>query len=427
MRTGALAALGIAAAALLGLLGAAVPATATSPGANGRIFFTARAPASDSGCGIASVRPNGTGYNCVYPFGRDPAVSPTNSRISFVDGDQLVEVYSSDMNGKGVRRLTHAPGEFPSSYSPSFSPDGNSILFFKYGGAFDEDGLYLMNADGGTERQLTSDGGQEPVFSPNGAQIAYERNGILIANADGSGANRILEDQNHATTNPFGHYLEDNGEPSWAPDGSRIAFSRRARTDTLICNPAPPSCTGTQTDDQQDVFTMNPDGTDIRRLTSTPGRDEVDPAYSPDGQTIAYYRRPDGDNNRGEVWVMNADGSGQHRVALGSYPEWSTLQGGPAQPRLVFRFQRINRHRSCLAKYDGWTARVKTPGLRATRFHIAFYVDGKFIYDTSNTRFLGLGVDSVHGRHGSTHRVRVVVEDSAPRDRISRTFKFRIC
>jgi len=409
------------------LLAAAAPASATFPGANGRIFFTARAPASDSGCGIASVGPNGTGYNCVHPFGRDPAVSPGNSRIAFVDGNELVEVYSSDMGGRGVRRLTHAPGEFPSSYSPVFSPDSNSILFAKYGGDTGVDGVYVMNADGSAERQLTSDGGQEPTFSPNGAQIAYERNGILVANPDGGAAQRILEDQNHVTTTPPGHYLEDNGEPSWAPDGSRIAFSRRARTDTFICDPAPPNCAGTQTDDQQDVFTMNPDGGDIRRLTSTPGRDEVDPAYSPDGRMIAYYRRPDGDNERGEIWVMNADGTGQRRVALGSYPEWSTVPGGPAKPRLVFRFQKIKRHTKCLAKYDGWTARVKTRGLRATRFHIAFYVDGKFVYDTSNTRFLGLGVDSVHGRHGSTHRVRVLVEDSAPRDRISRTFRFRVC
>ena len=423
MRRGALAAL--CAGAVLAV--SAPAAAAVVPGTNGRIFFTARAPASTSGCGIASVKLNGTGYNCVDRFGRDPAVSPDNRRVASVSGDQLVEVYEEDIDGRGLRRLTHAPGEFPSSFSPSFSPDSGSILFFKYGGDTGVDGVYVMNADGSGERQLTSDGGQEPVFSPSGALIAYERNGIVIANADGTGANRILEDQNHATTNPIAHYLEDNGEPSWAPDGSRVAFSRRARTDTLICNPAPPSCSGTQTDDQRDVFTMNRDGTDIRRLTSTSGKDEVDPSYSPDGRMIAYYRRPDGDNERGEVWVMNADGSGQHRVALGSYPEWSTLQGGPAKPRLSFRFQRINRHRSCLGRYDGWTARVRTGALRRTLFHIAFYVDGKFVYDTSNTRFLGLGVDSVHGRHRSTHRVRVLVEDSAPRDRISRTFRFRIC
>jgi WD40 repeat protein len=408
------------------LLGAA-PAEATSPGTNGRIFFTARAPASDSGCGVASVRVTGTGYNCVDPFGRDPAVSPDRRRLASSRGEELVEVYESDMKGKGVRRLTHAPGAFPSSYSPSFSPDSGSILFFKFGGDTGVDGLYLMNADGSGERQLTSDGGQEPVFSPSGAQIAYQRNGIVVAGGDGSGYNRILTDQNHTTTNPPGHYFEQNTEPSWAPDGRRLAFSRSARTDTLICDPAPPACTGTHTDTVRDVFTMNPDGTDIRRLTSTPGMDELDPSYSPDGRMIAYYRRPGGDNERGEVWVMNADGSAQRRVALGSYPEWSSVQGGPGKPRLRFRFIRLNRHRSCLGHYDGWSARVRTTGLHFTDFHIAFYLDGKFLDDESNTRDLGLGVDLTRARRGRTHRLRVLVEDPAVHDRLSRTFKFRRC
>jgi hypothetical protein len=124
---------------------------------------------------------------------------------------------------------------------------------------------------------------------------------------------------------------------------------------------------------------------------------------------------------------MNADGSGQRRVALGANPEWSTLQGGPGRPRLVFRFRRINRHRTCLGRYDGWTAAVRSSGNRLTRFYIAFYVDGKFMDYESNSKLLGMGVDAVRARHRSTHRVRVIVEDSAPGDRISRTFRFRRC
>jgi hypothetical protein len=54
-------------------------------------------------------------------------------------------------------------------------------------------------------------------------------------------------------------------------------------------------------------------------------------------------------------------------------------------------------------------------------------VDGKFMDYESNSRFLGMGVDAVHARRGSAHRVRVVVEDSAPGDRITRTFRFRRC
>src|SRR5215212_7159442 len=110
MKTGALAALGLGATLAL-----APVAQATSPGANGRIFFSGR-----TGCGVASVKANGSGYNCADPFGRDPAVSPDNKRIASIRGDQLVEVYGSDINGRGARRLTHAVGQRPSSFSPSF-------------------------------------------------------------------------------------------------------------------------------------------------------------------------------------------------------------------------------------------------------------------------------------------------------------------
>jgi dipeptidyl aminopeptidase/acylaminoacyl peptidase len=411
-------------------LAAAPPAGATSPGDNGRIFFSARAPASQSGCGIASVNPSGTGYNCLDRGGRDPAVSPDNSRIASTRGVEPVEVYVSDINGRGVRRLTDATSTFPSSYAPSFSPDSRRIVWNKFGGAEGQDGIYLMDADGGGHRQLTSDGGQDPVFSPSGAQIAYSVGGhsIAVADADGANSHVILGFQNHATTNPLGHYLEQNREPTWAPDGSRLAFSRHTRVDTIDCVPAPPACSGGHTEVADDLYSMNADGSDIRQLTSSPDVDELDPSWSPDGSQIAFYRRPEGRGNEfGEVWVMNAEGSGQRRVALGANPEWSTLQGGPGRPKLVFRFKRINRHRSCLARFDGWTAAVKTSGQRQTLFYIAFYVDGRFMDYESNSRFLGMGVDAVRARRGSTHRVRVVVEDAAPGDRTSRTFTFRRC
>ena len=403
------------------------PAGATSPGANGRVFFSARSLGFGSGCGIASVRVDGTGFNCLNPFGLDPAVSPDNARIVSVRGDQPIEVYATDIKGKGARRLTHAPGAYPNSLSPSFSPDSSRILWFKYGGGPGESGLYVMTTDGSGQRQLTDDGGQDPVFSPSGAQIAYTLRGIAIATGDGGGAHVILGDQNVTTTNPFGRYFEKNYEASWAPDGSRLAFSRHTSTTTITCDPAPPACGDERIEIAEDVFTMNPDGSDIRQLTSTPGMDEVDASYSPDGRMIAYYRRPDGDDRRGEIWVMNADGSGQRLLALGANPEWSTLQGGPARPRIKFSFIGLNRKRRCLGGFGGWSATVKTTARRYTGFHIAFYLDGQLVDEEFDTRGLGMGVDQTQARRGRTHRVRVLVEDAAAGDSISRTFKFWRC
>jgi Tol biopolymer transport system component len=108
-----------------------------------------------------------------------------------------------------------------------------------------------------------------------------------------------------------------------SPDGRRVVFTSLK-------------------DGDLDIYTMNVDGSDVRRLTTTPGYDGG-PWWSPDGTKIAYrawhpvdsaltsYRdllaqrlvRP----NRMELWVMNADGSDQRQIThLGGAnfgPSWT--------------------------------------------------------------------------------------------------------
>src|SRR6266508_2527713 len=73
-------------------------------------------------------------------------------------------------------------------------------------------------------------------------------------------------------------------------------------------------------DNFQDVWSINADGTGLRRLTRSPWP-EFDPSLSPDGRFIAYRSEP---NDYPELWVMNADGTGQHRLTRdGGFPTWS--------------------------------------------------------------------------------------------------------
>jgi len=72
-------------------------------------------------------------------------------------------------------------------------------------------------------------------------------------------------------------------------------------------------------DNFQDVWSINADGTDLTRLTRSPWP-EFDPTWSPDGARIAYRSERNGDP---EIWLMNADGSGQRRLADGLSPAWS--------------------------------------------------------------------------------------------------------
>jgi TolB protein len=72
-------------------------------------------------------------------------------------------------------------------------------------------------------------------------------------------------------------------------------------------------------DNYQDVWSINADGTDLTRLTHSPGPD-FDPSWSPDGTQIAFRSERSGDS---EIWVMKADGTGQRRLTAGLSPAWS--------------------------------------------------------------------------------------------------------
>src|SRR5919198_4036930 len=73
-------------------------------------------------------------------------------------------------------------------------------------------------------------------------------------------------------------------------------------------------------DDFQDVWSVDADGTQLRRLTRSPWP-EFDPSLSPDGRFIAYRAEP---NGQPQLWIMHADGSGKRRLARdGGFPTWS--------------------------------------------------------------------------------------------------------
>jgi Tol biopolymer transport system component/uncharacterized protein YjdB len=98
--------------------------------------------------------------------------------------------------------------------------------------------------------------------------------------------------------------------PSASPNGNRIAFYV-----------AQFELNGDRTDD---IFAVDRNGLNMRRLTSEPGYDG-DPAWSPSGDRIAY-RRIEPGTGRGDVWVMNADGSDKVKLT-GDLP--ATESSGP--------------------------------------------------------------------------------------------------
>lgn len=96
--------------------------------------------------------------------------------------------------------------------------------------------------------------------------------------------------------------------PAWSPDGTRIVFC--STQDTLDIG-------------NHEIYVMNADGSGQVRLTTSPAGDQW-PAWSPDGSQIAFVSTRDGGNY--EIYVMDADGTNQTVLPdtySSLYPAWS--------------------------------------------------------------------------------------------------------
>ena len=194
--------------------------------------------------------------------------------------------------------------------------------------AEDSGRLLLINADGTGQTILTSGGSvldDNPVYSPDGSKIAFNRNigfttDIYVMNADGTNVVALT------TATPQLDF-SINVHPSWSPDGSKIAFTSNRNGQR-----------------KSEIWVMNANGTGLVQLTTniqlgTDGGGPVfsvdgAPAWSPDGSRIVFYSTRDGLADT-ELYVMNADGSNQTRltdnIADDRNPAWS-----PDSQRIAF-------------------------------------------------------------------------------------------
>jgi len=277
-------------AALLALVPAALAAD------NGLIVFQGNRGGPPA---VFTVKPNGSDLERLGA-GLQPAISRDGKKIVFVrSSGSGAELWLLNTENGKVERITN---DAKGNSQPAISPDGSQIVFVgraRAGGDPNErEHLYLIDADGSNERELTS--GQrtadlEPSFSPDGKRIVFVRTSPfaqLMTITVGGDDLTVVTDRDERFTGP--------GSPSYSPDGDRILFNASARGGDRI-------------------WTIGSGGKGLEQLTK--GDDEgVEPAYSPDGNSIVFRRGRD-------LLTMDAGGGGTQQLVDGQdgsniHPSW---------------------------------------------------------------------------------------------------------
>ena len=74
-----------------------------------------------------------------------------------------------------------------------------------------------------------------------------------------------------------------------------------------------------------EIYSINPDGSDMRRLTSNTWEWDKHPSWSPDGSQIVFWSNRD--TGRRQLWVMNADGTNPHLLLKSTFNDWDPVWG----------------------------------------------------------------------------------------------------
>ena len=270
------------------------PVASSDKPSSGRILYSAHDPATGHNRIMIQALGSNAAPTLFHDNATEPALRPDGQRLVFRNGRADMGGLSALDPGTGLLlRFT----EFPEDSQPSWSPQGNRLVFSSNREGDRRWRVYVMWAEANGE-VTKLDFGQSPQWSPTQDEIAFNgcdtsgnRCGLWLIGSSGSNSSPL-------TTVPA------DDRPTWSPDGHFVVFMSNGR------------------DGNYEIYRADAGTGQVLRLTDNPSIDAL-PSVSPDGEWVAFVSNRDG---AWKLWAVPLSGGPATLIApisgdIGNWPD----------------------------------------------------------------------------------------------------------